>query len=150
LEVLGTDLVSRNIEVARQGRYGQWSVRHPEQLVPAYHELPDRRIEIDDRLRRVVAFAEHNLLLPLPPAYGTFDLIFCRNVFVYFARETAARAIVYLATALSPGGLLVFGSMDVQEIPPGLQRVGPTELQIYERAVPKPASEPAPRAERRE
>ena len=133
LEILGTDLVSRNIEVARQGRYGRWSVRHERQLVPAFHELPDKRIEIDDRLRRVVSFAEHNLLLPLPGSFGSFHLIFCRNVLVYFARETAARALVYLATALAPGGVLVFGSMDVPEVPPGFQRVGPTELQIYER-----------------
>ena len=140
LEVVGTDLVSRNIEVARQGRYGRWSVRHAQQLVPAFHELPDKRIEVDDRLRRTVSFAEHNLLLPLPASFGTFHLIFCRNVLVYFARETAARALVYLATALAPGGVLVFGSMDVPEVPPGFQRVGPTELQIYERAAPRSES----------
>jgi len=150
LEVVGTDLVSRNIEVARQGRYGQWSVRHDRQLVPAFHPLPDKRIEVDDRLRRCVSFAEHNLLLPLPGAFGAFHLIFCRNVLVYFARETAARAIVYLATALAPGGVLVFGSMDVPEVPPGLQRVGPTELQIYERAAAR-SEPPAPaKTERRE
>ena len=143
LEVVGTDLVSRNIEVARQGRYGRWSVRHPQQLVPAFHELADKRIEVDDRLRRVVSFAEHNLLLPLPAHLGSFNLIFCRNVLVYFARETAARAIVYLATTLAPGGVLVFGSMDVPEIPPGLQRVGPTELQIYERATARAEAPPA-------
>lgn len=152
LEVLGTDLVSRNIEVARQGRYGRWSVRHAQQLVPAFHELPDKRIEVDDRLRRTVSFAEHNLLLPLPASFGAFHLIFCRNVLVYFARETAARAIVYLATALAPGGVLVFGSMDVPEVPPGFQRVGPTELQIYERAAARsePTASPKLKIDRRE
>ena len=70
-------------------------------------------------------------LLDAPP--GNFDLVLCRNVLGYFAPEAARRACQNLVSALAPGGVLVFGALDLPAAPPGCARVGPAELQIYRR-----------------
>ncbi|MGZ6126342.1 MAG: CheR family methyltransferase, partial [Myxococcales bacterium] len=129
---------------------GAWS-RRPSG--PLLHRLfgggGNERVRIDERVRAVTTFAEHNLLEEAP---GHFDLIFCRNVLVYFSREAVRTAVRHLSRALNPGGAILFGSMDLSEPPPGLVRAGTSELQIYrrpdERAAPRPAPvrirEPAP------
>jgi SAM-dependent methyltransferase len=81
-------------------------------------------------VREVTHFAGHNLLQDPP---GRFDLIFCRNVLVYFSPDAVRSAVRRLAGALAPGGALLFGSMDISEPPPGLVRTGPPELQIWRR-----------------
>lgn len=142
-EVLGTDLLARNLAGARAGSYGAWSKRetapilHP--LLEPGQEKPPLRIR--EELRRVVRFAEHNLLQP--PLEGSFDLVFCRNVLVYFAPEQARVALRNLAGALANGGVLVLGSMDVLEAPPGLVRVGSPEHQVWRRSPDAPAKAPA-------
>jgi chemotaxis methyl-accepting protein methylase len=142
VEVLGTDLLERNLAAARIGEYGAWS-RRPSG--PLLHRLFDsgarERVRIDDRIRAVTTFAGHNLLEESP---GHFDLIFCRNVLVYFSREAVGTAVRHLSRALKPGGALLFGSMDLSEPPPDLVRAGPSELQIYRRPEVRPAPRPAP------
>ena len=145
----------RFVELAKQGIYGRWSVRNREPVFPTFSALADGRFEILPEVRQHVTFLEHNLLDP-PPAYGPFDVIFCRNVLVYFARDAAERALAHLESALAPGGILVFGSMDVASTPKQLRLWGPAELQTYARsddprvprsettAKPAPRSPPAP------
>jgi chemotaxis protein methyltransferase CheR len=145
VDVLGTDLLERNLVAARAGKYGMWS-RRPSgpMLHPVFKDSSRERVEIDDRVREVTRFEEHNLLQDAP---GQFDLIFCRNVLVYFSPEAVRAVVRRLAQALAPGGALLFGSMDIPEPPPGLVRAGPAELQIYRRPdgriLPK-APPPAP------
>jgi chemotaxis protein methyltransferase CheR len=142
VEVLGTDLLERNLAAARTGEYGAWS-RRPSG--PLLHRLfadeRQERVRIGERIRAATAFAPHNLLDEAP---GQFDLIFCRNVLVYFSPEAVRSAVRHLCRALKPGGALLFGSMDLSEPPPGLLRAGPSELQIYRREDARPAPRPAP------
>jgi chemotaxis protein methyltransferase CheR len=144
-EVLGTDLLERNLAAARAGTYGAWSQRPSGPMLHhVFHAAGDGRVTVDDRVRRATRFAEHNLLEPAP---GEFELIFCRNVLVYFSPEAGRKAVAHLAAALAPGGALFFGSMDVSEPPPGLVSAGLPELQIFRR--PDAAarkSQPAPPA----
>jgi chemotaxis methyl-accepting protein methylase len=145
--VLGTDLLERNLEAARRATYGLWSRRPSGPLLhPLFHEVSPERVSVNEEVRKLTTFQEHNLLQPAP---GQFDLIFCRNVLVYFSPEAVKTAVGHLARALSPGGALIFGSMDVGEAPPGLVAAAPSELQIYRhaKAVQKkvrPAPTPAP------
>ena len=147
VEVLGTDLLERNLATARLGEYGTWSRRPSGPLLHRiFSEGVNGRVRIDDRVRAVTSFVAHNLLDPPP---GRFDLIFCRNVLVYFSPEAVRTAVGHLARALNPGGALLLGSMDVAEPPDGLVRAGPPELQIFRklevRPVPqKAAARPAP------
>ncbi len=130
-EVFATDLLERNLAAARTGVYGHWSRRPSGPLLHAvFRDLSKDRVAVLDRVRAVTRFAEHNLLDPAP---GEFEIIFCRNVLVYFSPEAARTAVQHLARALAPGGALFFGSMDVSEPPPELVSAGLPELQIFRR-----------------
>jgi len=141
LEVVGTDLLERNLAAARVGEYGAWSQRPSGPVLhPIFKDTGNGRVRIDDAVRAVTRFGEHNLLEEPP---GKFDLIFCRNVLVYFSQQAVQTAVRHLTRALLPGGALLFGSMDVSEPPPGLLRASPSELQIYRRLDSTPAAKPA-------
>lgn len=133
-EVVGTDLVEANVAAARAGRYGAWSLRASvpaveDPFLPAAGEGPR---EVDPALRARARFEVHNLLDAAPPP-GRFDLIFCRNVLIYFTRAAAARALSSLAEALAPGGVIAFATMDLAEAPAPLVRLGAPELQVFQR-----------------
>jgi chemotaxis protein methyltransferase CheR len=158
VDVLGTDLLERNLQVARQGAYGAWS-RRPSgpELHPVLREGKSGKMAVNDRVRRVTRFELHNLLDG--GARGPFDLILCRNVLVYFSPGAVRTVVAHLLEALAPGGALLFGPMDVPETPPGLSWCGAPELQIFRRTkagamrehraspehrAPMPAPRPAP------
>ncbi len=139
VEVVGTDLLERNLAAASAGTYGAWSRRPSGPVLhPLFHEIGKDRVAVDERVRAVTRFRIHNLLEAWTDA--PFDLIFCRNVLVYFSASAAKRAVAHLAGALAPGGALLFGTMDVSEAPPGLAASLP-ELQIYRRSAPRGAPE---------
>lgn len=144
-EVVGTDLVESNVETARAGRYGRWSLRAG--LPPAedpFVEAPEHSDarEVAPELRARVRFEVRNLL-DGAPAPCRFDLVFCRNVLIYFTPAAAARAVDCLASALAPGGVVAFATMDVGDLPPPLVRVGSPELQFFQRPpVPVAAERP--------
>ncbi len=141
VSVLGTDLLERNLQSARLGVYGPWSRRPSGPLLhPLFHPAMPDQVVIDDRVRAVARFQLHNLLAPMA---GEFEVIFCRNVLVYFAPEPSRVAVQHLAAALAPGGALVFGSMDISSPPPGLVPEGLPELQIFRRPLPS-AARPVP------
>ena len=142
VEVLGTDLLERNLVVARAGQYGAWSRRPSGPVLhPVFSDAGNGRVRIDDRIRSATHFAAHNLLDDPP---GRFDLILCRNVLVYFSPDAARAVVRNLSRALLPGGALLFGSMDISEPPRDLVRAGPAELQIYRRPDGKPVAKAAP------
>jgi chemotaxis protein methyltransferase CheR len=144
IEVLGTDLLERNLTAAREGVYGSWS-RRPSG--PPLHAVvrpqPDGKSRVEDRVRRLTRFQLHNLLEKAPE--GPFDLVFCRNVLVYFSPEAVRIAVQHLVDALAPGGAVVFGPMDLPEPPRGLTLAAGPELQIYRRpGAEKPRARPTP------
>jgi chemotaxis protein methyltransferase CheR len=119
VEVLGTDINSTALEGARLGRYGTWTVRDlPD--VDRYFERGERsRFHIAPRFKEVVRFERHNLVDS--PTRGDWDVVLCRNVLIYIARERARRVVEGLADALRPGGHLLLGASEVVfEVPPQL------------------------------
>ena len=136
-EVLGSDLLKRNLAAARKGLYGGWSRRPSGPLLHrVFHETGDERVAVDERLRPITTFIEHNLLDPPP---GRFEIVFCRNVLVYFSPESARAVVDHLAAALAPSGALFFGPMDLSAAPAGLAPAGSSEWQIFRRAGERPA-----------
>lgn len=126
-EVLGTDLSRPVLEGARRGLYP------PEDLerVPAALRQHCRRVRVGDEdylsvsreVRERVAFARVNLTRPLPQ-HGAFDVIFLRNVLIYFRDELKHEVCTRLAQQLRPGGSLVLGSAEVlTDFRSGLTRV---------------------------
>ncbi len=133
-QVVGTDLVEANIAAARSGSFGSWSVRGGVGLLenPFVPQTRPGVHEVRPELRACTRFHVHNLL-DSPPAPGRFDLIFCRNVLIYFAPEAASRARASLVSALAPGGVIAFATMDVGAPPAQLTRIGAPELQLFQR-----------------
>ena len=122
--VTGSDVNVGALARARAGGYRSWSVRD----VPAdlRHQLVFREplAEVPADVARTVTFERHNLLSPPLAAPGGWDVVFCRNVIIYFFAEAAARALANVAAALAPGGWLVLGSSELIHVPPpGLELV---------------------------
>jgi chemotaxis protein methyltransferase CheR len=122
VEVLGTDINSTALERARVGSYGSWTVRDlPD--VDRYFERGERSsFLIAARFKEVVRFERHNLVDS--PTRSDWDVVLCRNVLIYIARERARSVVESLADALLPGGHLLLGASEVVfEVPPQLDAV---------------------------
>jgi chemotaxis protein methyltransferase CheR len=110
--VLATDVSGRSLAVAREGVYGEWSLRRLDPRVRARHFEPRAgRLAVRDAPRALVRFEKRNLVKdPAPP--GAFDAVFCRNVLIYFQPRVVAEVTAKLAAAVRPGGLLVLGPVE--------------------------------------
>jgi len=118
VKILATDLNPRFMQKAAQGVYGRWSFRTlPEAMRGRYfHKHAPERWRIDDRIKHDVTFGGLNLLDDTFPSAASdtqgLDVIFCRNVLMYFSRETASKVIAKLRQCLVPGGWLFTGATD--------------------------------------
>jgi chemotaxis protein methyltransferase CheR len=145
VEVVGTDISEQSLLVAREGEYSRWSSRDSAPaLYPVCAPAGPDRLRVLDRVAQVTSFRQHNLLEPAEPALGRFQIIFCRNVLAYFSAAAARIAAGHLVGALEPGGYLVFGAMDLEHRPDGVDLVGPPGEQVFrKRGDPPPAVSPA-------
>ncbi|MCC7538952.1 MAG: hypothetical protein IT379_22190 [Deltaproteobacteria bacterium] len=130
VEVLGTDLVERNLVAAAHGVYPRRSSRTAPRY-PVTHEDAAGRLVVAKHLRPLATFATHNLLDPLPSVHGLFDIVLCRNVLVYLSADAASRVCAHLRRALAPEGVIVFAPADLASAQPGLVLVSPPELCVY-------------------
>jgi chemotaxis protein methyltransferase CheR len=118
IEILASDLNPRFLEKARKGIYGPWSFRTlPEEIRDRFFQKQaDDRWRIDERIRKDVTFTTINFLEDTFPsaANGTrsLDVIFCRNVLMYFSRETAAKVIAKLRHCLVEDGWFFTSATD--------------------------------------
>lgn len=104
------DLNPGAIARARAGRYSRWSLRA---TTPAFEHRWFQRdgdeIVVAPEIRAAVTFEQANLLEDARVATGRWDVVFCRNVMMYFTEEQADALIVRLARGLAPGGYLFLG-----------------------------------------
>jgi chemotaxis protein methyltransferase CheR len=135
-EVLGTDISTRVLERARTGHY---PMERASQMPPAYLKkfcLKGQGSEagtmlIERALRQRVQFQHLNLNAPLPKV-GSFDVIFLRNVMIYFNLETKRQVVARLLAQLRPGGYFLIGhSETLNDINDTLVAVAPS---IYRKA----------------
>lgn len=124
--ITATDISARALAGAREGVYGARSLRvlspnpPPRGLSKRAAAIADAAIVRDGSKARVVRrlvdtidYRQLNLLDEAAiSAMGTFDLVFCRNVLIYFADETVKRVTSSLATALGPEGRLIIGASE--------------------------------------
>jgi chemotaxis protein methyltransferase CheR len=112
ITILGTDLNQRAIDAARQAVYRQWSFRHtPEGFINRYFSPVDESsYQLIKPIRNMVTFRQHNLM-DGAPLYGA-DIVFCRNVLMYFNNEFAQKAEQTLYQSLAPGGWLLLGQAE--------------------------------------
>jgi chemotaxis protein methyltransferase CheR len=111
--VLGTDISARVLEAARAGRYSDREVRHGVAAgwVGRYFQRADRAWLVHARLRERVEFRQVNLMDPFG-GLAPVDVIFCRNVLIYFDEAARRRICDRFADLLPPGGLLVLGAVE--------------------------------------
>ena len=118
LTILATDINPRFLHKAAAGVYGAWSFRGvPEATREAwFRQVPQGRFEIAPSIRRMVTFSCLNLVEDVYPALANhtnaMDLIFCRNVLMYFSREQLRRVVTKLNRSLNEGGRLVVSATE--------------------------------------
>ncbi len=126
LEVVGTDISRAALERAREGVYEPWELQRGLDAVrrARYFEPVGRgRARVRRELRARVRFHRANLVSDPPPP-GGFHVVFCRNVGIYFDRESKRRLLTGLVRALVPGGYLFLGGTESLYPPfPGLRPV---------------------------
>ena len=113
VEILGTDIAREPLARAREGLYSQFEVQRglPVQMLVKHFAKEDGNWRIAPALRAAVTFREWNLLADLAPL-GRFDVVFCRNVLIYFDQPTKARALDAIAAQLAPDGVLYLGGAE--------------------------------------
>ncbi len=112
-EILGTDLSQEMIDRARAGAYSQFEVQRglPIQLLMKYFRQIEDRWQIDDAIRAMVQYRTFNLLED-PRTLGTFDVVFCRNVLIYFDQPTKGQVLERIAKLLPGDGVLYLGGAE--------------------------------------
>lgn len=129
MSILATDLNPRHLQFAEEGVYRQWSFRGTDPTLQQRHfsELGDGRFRINDDIRQCVRFKELNLAAPAYPSVetGAMDIIFCRNVLMYFSRGQAIKAIERFRDCLVDGGWLIVSPGEASaDLFAGFARVG--------------------------
>jgi chemotaxis protein methyltransferase CheR len=113
VELLASDLSSESLEKARQGLYTQFEVQRglPIHFLVRYFKQAREVWEIAPELRAMVKYRQLNLLSDFSHL-GVFDLIFCRNVLIYFDPATKVDVLDRLAKATASDGYLVLGAAE--------------------------------------
>jgi len=113
ISILGTDLSTPVLERARAGRYMQIEVNRglPAPMLVKYFKREGLEWQLKDEVRRMVRFEKDDLRRGSVAA-GPFDLVFCRNVLIYFDVETKRAILSRIWQCLSPGGHLLLGGSE--------------------------------------
>ncbi|WP_424813429.1 CheR family methyltransferase [Roseococcus sp. YIM B11640] len=112
IEIVGSDIDTRALQAAKEGIFGERALsRLPRALVESYFgPVHHDRREIIQDLKESVSFTQANLVDGASlAAHGVFDVIFCRNVLIYFDDESRLIAAQNLYDRLAPGGYLCLG-----------------------------------------
>jgi len=113
VEILATDLSQEVLEKSKAGIYSQFEVQRglPIQLLVKYFKQMGELWQINADIRGMVQHRQLNLLHDFSQL-GVFDVIFCRNVLIYFDQDTKSRIFARLAKAIEPDGFLVLGAAE--------------------------------------
>jgi chemotaxis protein methyltransferase CheR len=110
--IVGTDIDDDCIGTAQRAVYGEASFSEtPLGIRERYFPMVEGLHSVIPKVRRLATFAIGDLLQD-EPAAASFDLIFCRNVIIYFDREAQDKLFTEFHTALRPGGVLVLGRVE--------------------------------------
>jgi len=112
-EIIATDLSSSMLKSARAAEYDAMSIARglTEQHKQKFFTHRDQHWIVKPEYRRTVSFRKLNLQDSYSPL-GKFDIIFCRNVLIYFSTELKRDILDRMADALNPGGYLILGSSE--------------------------------------
>lgn len=111
--LLGTDISDAAIAQASYGKYNRFEIERglDKKFLQKYFNLFGDSYKIKDEIRAMVNFRKLNLMQPLS-ALGKFDIIFCRNVAIYFTLDDRKKLFNKLADCLTDDGYLIIGSTE--------------------------------------
>jgi len=113
IEIVATDLSNEILTRAKEGVYSQFEVQRglPVALLVKYFSQSGDRWQISPKIRAMVDYREFNLLTD-PTVLGRFDVVFCRNVLIYFDQETKAKVLERIANLMPEDGFLFLGGAE--------------------------------------
>jgi len=113
IDILGTDLAGNVLEKAKAGIYSQFEVQRglPIKLLVKYFDKREEHWQVKPDIRAMVDYKAFNLLDD-PARLGSFDIIFLRNVLIYFDRPTKAKVLEAVSRITAPDGYLVLGAAE--------------------------------------
>jgi chemotaxis protein methyltransferase CheR len=113
IEIVATDLSQEVLEKSRSGIYSQFEVQRglPIQLLVKYFTQIGELWQLNSEIRGMVQHKQLNLLHDLSHL-GKFDVIFCRNVLIYFDQETKINTFDRIAKLMEPDGMLMLGAAE--------------------------------------
>ncbi|MFH1148035.1 MAG: protein-glutamate O-methyltransferase CheR [Pseudomonadota bacterium] len=115
VRILGTDLSDAALTRASYGRYTKFEIERglpPGQLQRFFNPNGGEHWNIRDEIRAMAVFKRYNLMHPLN-ALGRFDIVFCRNVAIYFSREDRTNLFNRIAAVMEPDGYLIVGASEI-------------------------------------
>ncbi|MBT7778340.1 MAG: protein-glutamate O-methyltransferase CheR, partial [Rhodospirillales bacterium] len=112
-EIVGTDISKDILAKASAGIYSQFEVQRglPIQFLIKYFDKMEDQWQIKPDIRNMVTYKYFNLLDNLTPL-GRFDIVFCRNVLIYFDAETKGKVLSCIADLMPEDGLLFLGGAE--------------------------------------
>ncbi|MEJ1977362.1 MAG: protein-glutamate O-methyltransferase CheR [Acetobacteraceae bacterium] len=113
VQIIGTDIARPPLARARAGLYTQFEVQRglPVQRLLTYFDQQGDSWRVRPQLRALCEFRTWNLLDD-PAPLGCFDVVFCRNVLIYFDTDTKAQVLASIARQMAPDGLLYLGGAE--------------------------------------
>jgi chemotaxis protein methyltransferase CheR len=147
INIVATDLSTRALEKASAATWPlEKACEIPQRYLKAFmlkgRQSQTGHMRAGAEIRSIVRFEEHNLSENRPPSGSPFDIIFCRNVLIYFNAASRHAAVEHLLGQLARGGLLFLGHAEtLAGLSERVRSVGPT---VYARADDRPSSLAAP------
>jgi chemotaxis protein methyltransferase CheR len=114
IEIIASDISQKVLDAAQTGCYDELAIARglPEAMQRTYFSRCDKnRLCVSESLRKMVTFKRANLLDNFS-AHGQFDVIFCRNVLIYFDNQTKASILQKIAALLPSTGALILGAAE--------------------------------------
>ncbi|MGX9417161.1 CheR family methyltransferase [Vibrio sp. RC27] len=114
ISVTATDISATMLDLCRQGVYDNLALGRglsPERRRMFFENVDDGRMKVKDNVKRLVTFKPQNLMESYA-SLGKFDIIFCRNVLIYFSAEMKSQVLNQMASSLNPGGYLMLGASE--------------------------------------
>ena len=113
IEILGTDISNEVLDRAKAGTYTQFEVQRglPIQLLLKYFTQQGESWTISPQLRSMVQWKKFNLLDSFA-GFGQFDIVFCRNVLIYFDQPTKAKVLESISRQMPQDGVLYLGGAE--------------------------------------
>jgi chemotaxis protein methyltransferase CheR len=114
IEIVGTDISREMVTRAKAGIYSQFEVQRGlpvTHLVKYFQQIAGDKWQIKDNIRQMVQFNEGNLLSDLG-VFGSFDIVYCRNVLIYFDALTKTKVLSTISDIMQPDGFLLLGGAE--------------------------------------